>query len=126
MHKLFWASLYTSDILSQPFNLQKSIWHSLTLIEWYHFTLAVIKLFCLIYSRVKFWWIWLSDSVGESTKQCGNNFLVRQYFSRQPAEFCRTETAAIKLKCRLFATLFLLNQSKIQGKIKIFGWKQCH
>lgn len=50
MHRLFWASLYTNDILNHPVNLQKSTWYSLTLIEWYYFTLAVIKLFCLVYS----------------------------------------------------------------------------
>lgn len=69
MHRLFWASLYTSDILNQPFILQKATWYCLTLIEWYNFMLAVIKLFCLVYSRFNFWWIWLRDSVGESTKQ---------------------------------------------------------
>lgn len=105
MHRLFWASLYTSDILNHPVNLLKSTWYSLTLIEWHYFMLAVIKLFCLVYSS-HFWWIWLRDSVGESTKQRGNNFLVRQYFGRQPAEFSRTEIAATKLKCSLFATLF--------------------
>lgn len=68
MHRLFWASLNTSDVLSQPFHLEESAWYSLTLIAWHYFTLAVIKLFCLVYSRFNFWWIWLRDSVGESTK----------------------------------------------------------